>query len=265
MPADAGIDDVGTRRFHTFGQHFHFIPALAVFHQIHQRHAINNDELATHRRTHLTHHFHGKPRSVFRTAAPLVGALVGACTEELVEQITFRSHDFNAIVTSQFGQLGSAGEIGDGAFHLLAAHFPRLERRDRRLDARRRHTVRRVTVTARMQQLQHDLATFVVHLAGDMAMQHRGDLAVHARPQRQQFTAPVGGIAARHDDAHAAPRPLGKITGQLVDMVEAILQPRVHGAHQHAIAQRGEAQIQGLQQVRVKGVHGISSLRKKPL
>ena len=106
-----------------------------------------------------------------------------------------------------------------------------------------------------MQQLQCNLATFVVHLAGHMAMQHCRDFVIHARAQRQQFATAIGRITTGNDDAHAAPGALGKIMCKFVDVIEAIFKAGVHRTHQHPIAQGSEAQIKRLQHMRIGRIH----------
>ena len=48
-----------------------------------------------------------------------------------------------------------------------------------------------------------------------------------------------------------------KIRGELVEIARVILEARVHRAHQHAVGQRREAEVERCEEVRVGCLHGI--------
>ena len=54
-----------------------------------------------------------KPPAVLRRAAPLVGALVGARREELVDEVALGAHDLDAVVAGLAGERGRRGEVVD--------------------------------------------------------------------------------------------------------------------------------------------------------
>ncbi len=63
-------------------------------------------------------------------------------------------------------------------------------------------------------------------------------------------------IAARYDQADVTARTLGKVGCQAIVLV-AVFEPRMHRAHEHAVLQRGEAEVERSKEVRVVGAgHG---------
>jgi hypothetical protein len=56
-------------------------------------------------------HFQQQARTVFQGAAVVVGALVGAALQELVEQVAVGAVDFHAVETGGLGVLGT-GAVG---------------------------------------------------------------------------------------------------------------------------------------------------------
>ena len=150
-----------------------------------------------------------------------------------------------------------------------ARQLARRERRDRALDARRRHAQRVVAVAAGVQDLQRDLAAFGVHRVGDQPVPARRP---RGRQRAGEGLGPAFDVrreAAGHHQADAAARALGEVRGHGREVLAAVLQPGVHAAHQHAVGQRGEAEVQRGEQVRERCAHGIRRCRcaaniKKP-
>ena len=66
-------------------------------------------------------------------AAPLVVALVGARGEKFVNQIAFRAHHFDAVISRFARQLGAVGKIIDQRQDLIVAQFMGGKTVDRRL------------------------------------------------------------------------------------------------------------------------------------
>ena len=203
------------------------------------------------RRAGAAHDLDREPAPLLRRAAPRVGALVGARREELVEQIAFAAHDLDAVVAGLAGQLRAAGEVVDGAVDAARRQPARPERVDRRLDRRRADRKRVVGIASRVQDLQQDLAARVVHGGGDAAVPAGLRRGHHLRGERQQPAGAVGRVAAGDDQADAAAGAFGEVLGEPVGVAGAVLQAGVHRAHDHPVAQRGEAKIQRRQQIRV--------------
>ena len=109
-----------------------------------------------------------------------------------------------------------------------------------------------------VQDLQGDLAATGVHGRNDRPM--LGDLCRMIKDRSGSFqpTLFVGREAAGDDQSNTALGALCIKAGHaFVGTVERF-QPRVHGAHQQAVPQRHEAEIERLQQAR-KSRHGLAA------
>ena len=190
--------------------------------------------------------------------APLVGALVGARSEELVEQIALAAHDLDAVVARFAGQFGARARSRRWC-PSTSRSDARSERVDRRLDRRCADRKRMVGIASRVQDLQQDLAAFVVHGVGDACgVGGRLPSDNHLRGERQQPPGAVGCVPAGDDQADAAAGALREIRRKPVGVAGTVFQPGVHRAHHHAIAQRGEPKVQRRQQVWIRVGHELS-------
>ena len=184
-------------------------------------------------------------------AAPAVGAPVGVGDQELVDEVALGAHDLDAVVAGLAGQHRAVHEGLDLALDAALAQRPGGERRDRALDPRRRHDQRVVAVATGVQDLQGDVAALGVHGLGDRAV------LAGRRTRGQRAGAGLGPAldvrreAAGHDQADAAAGALGEVVGEVPEPLGIVLEPGVHRAHEHAVAQGGEAQVEGSEQVRV--------------
>ena len=109
-----------------------------------------------------------------------------------------------------------------------------------------------------MQQLQANLAAVVMHGCGHLPMPAHMPRHRHAAGEGLEPATDIRGKTAGHHQPHAALGAFGKIRRQLGEVGNAVFQPGVHRAHQHAIAQSGEAQIEWGQEVRVGRCHVCS-------
>ena len=77
--------------------------------------------------------------------------------------------------------------------------------------------------------------------------------AVAAERARQWFgpARDVGRKTTRHHQAHTPASALGKVLGQRGQVGGFVFQAGVHAAHEHAVLQGGETQVQRLKQVGV--------------
>src|SRR5690606_11077140 len=103
---------------------------------------------------------------IFITAAPTVGALVDALDQQVVDEIALGTHDLDAVVAGYLGERGAIDEIDDLLLDPRLVQLPGGERIDRRLHRAGRYLLRSKGVAARMENLQADLATRLVHRLG---------------------------------------------------------------------------------------------------
>ncbi len=222
--------------------------------------AVHDDEVGAGGGADAAHHLDGQAHAVLDRAAPGIKALVGARAQELVEQVAFAAHHFDAVVAGHLRQPGAARVGADGVLDTGFGERLGREARDRRLDAGGRHHEGLVAVAARVQDLQHDLAAFLVHGARDLAVVGHVAQEVEGAAEGQQPALAVGRDAAGDDQAGAAARAFAVERGQLAVVVETVFEPGVHRAHDHAVPEGGETQVERREQIGV-GVgshHGIT-------
>lgn len=127
MPADAGVEDGGARRLYGLGQLHDLFRRRAALDQVQHRQAIDDDEVGADAFARAAHDLERQADAVLVRAAPFVVALVGACGDELVDQIALGPHDLDAVIAGGLGQGGAVDEIGDGLLDLLAGQGVRGE------------------------------------------------------------------------------------------------------------------------------------------
>ena len=93
MPPDARVDDGCTRLLNLLGEQHNLFPRATILNQVEHRQAINDDEVAPHRFAGTSNDFGGKPNAVFVRPTPLVFTLVGMINDELVDEVTLRTHE----------------------------------------------------------------------------------------------------------------------------------------------------------------------------
>ncbi|KAG1198125.1 hypothetical protein G6F35_012683 [Rhizopus arrhizus] len=162
MPADAGIDDRRACGLDGLCLLHDLLPVAAVLDQVHQRQAVDDDEVRTAGFTDAAHDLHREAHALAGVAAPAVTARVGARRDELVDEVALRAHHFHAVVAGLAGQLRAARVVADMPFDAAGRQRARRERVDRCLQLRRCHRQRVVGITAGVQQLQADLRAVLV-------------------------------------------------------------------------------------------------------
>ena len=85
MPADTCVENCGPSRCNFMAQCDHFFDRRAAFNQINHRQAKDDDELKADRLSHLPDNLNGQTDTVFIASAPLIGAVICAQGNELVE------------------------------------------------------------------------------------------------------------------------------------------------------------------------------------
>ncbi|RMU33202.1 hypothetical protein ALP30_02732 [Pseudomonas syringae pv. primulae] len=251
MPADAGVDQRRTRLLDRLGQLDDFLPGTAALHKVQHRQAKDDDEIRTYRFTHPGHDLDRQTHAVFIAATPAISAVVGVGGEELIDEITFRPHDFDAVIPGASGQGRTVDEVSDLLFDALFIQFARRERVDGGLNGARRNLLAAVGVATGMQYLQTDLAAGLMNRLSDDAMLlcflGIGEFCCAV----VNTALLVGRNATGHHQTNAATCPLGKVGRHALETTRPLFKPGVHRAHQGAVAQGRETQVQRGQQVRI--------------
>ncbi|MNK95437.1 hypothetical protein D3C87_1156730 [compost metagenome] len=257
VPADAGVEDGGARRLDGLGQLHHFVGGRAALDQVQHRQAVDDDEVGADFLARATHDLERQADAVLVGSAPFVVALIGAGGDELVDQIALGAHDLDAVIAGGLGQGGAAHKVCDGLLDLLTGQGVGGEGGDRGLDGRGCYQVGVVGVAAEMKDLQGDLAALGVDGGGDEAVMFSLLLGVQLGAPGHGAAAFVGRDAAGDDQPDLAARPLGVEGGHALETVLDLLQPDVHRPHQHPVLQRGEAEVQRLEQFGIGHERGL--------
>ena len=115
-----------------------------------------------------------------------------------------------------------------------------------------------------MEDLERDLAAFAVHGSGDPAVPTGLDAVGQLGPERQQPPGAIGGVTPGDDECDSAAGTLGEVGRQAAGVAGAIFEAGVNRSHDHAVIQRGCADVQRRQQNRVRtsgllGLHSFSN------
>mmetsp|Transcript_31269 Transcript_31269/g.105197 ORF Transcript_31269/g.105197 Transcript_31269/m.105197 type:complete len:314 (-) Transcript_31269:263-1204(-) len=217
VPADARVDhvDAGVGELRREGARL--FKRHAVFDEFEQRQPEDEREPGLARGLpHAPCDSQSQPRAVLGGAAVVVGALVRARGEELVEQITLRAHHLNPIVAGRFRQLGAPRKVVDRALDVLGRQRSRRRHADWGLLCHRRNGERVVRVAPRVQDLHGNQAAGVVH----RLCHHQVvvNLALRRQFRRHGRDPPfaVRRQAARDDEADAAESALRVELGHVV-------------------------------------------------
>jgi hypothetical protein len=119
VPADAGVDDGRAAARDGLAELDDLVPAAAFGNQVDHRQAKDDDEVVADGFACALHDLHRQAHAVAVVAAPGVGAAIGFCGEELVDEIAFRAHDLDAVVT-RLARLAGAIHVPDLALHPAA-------------------------------------------------------------------------------------------------------------------------------------------------
>ena len=200
---------------------------------------------------HRAHRLDREPAPLLGAATPRVDPLVGARREELVDQVALGPHDLDAVVAGLAGQPGGPGEGADLPPHAAVGEGAGRELRDRALHRRRRHAPRGVRVAPRVQDLQRDPPTRLVHGIRHLAVLAGLAPGRQLRRHRVERALEVRREAAGDDQPGSPTGPLGEVGGELGEVARVVLEAGVHRAHDHPVRQRHVAQVQRRQQVGV--------------
>jgi hypothetical protein len=109
-----------------------------------------------------------------------------------------------------------------------------------------------------VQDLHGDAPAFVVHGVGDHAVLVGLPAVGHLARERLDPALDVRGEAAGDDEPYAAAGAGAEVGGELRERADLLLQAHVHGAHEHAVAQRERADVERGEQGREGGHNNLS-------
>ena len=236
VPTDTGVDNGGSGFLDFLGQVNHFFPGAAVFNQVQHGQPVDDNKVLTHPLTDPAHNLQRQTDTVLVAAAPLVGAVVGVSDDKLVDEVTFRTHDLDAVIAGPLRESGAIHVIVDLLLDTGFVQLPGFERVDGRLNSRGCHQLRRVGVAASMQNLHTDLATFVVNRLGDDLVLVGLFLGIHLGRMLEYRTFRIRAYTTSHDKTNAATGALSVESSQALKTVFHFLKAGVHGPHQGTVA-----------------------------
>jgi hypothetical protein len=108
-----------------------------------------------------------------------------------------------------------------------------------------------IGVAARVQDLHRDEAACGVHRIGDEPVTRHLPRERKLRRLGLEPSGEVGRDASRHHERHAALRARRVERGHALVSVARLLEPGVHGPHQHAIPERDETEVERREEIGV--------------
>ena len=233
MPADAGVEHVGAGGFDRAGMDRDLISGEPALHQIERGDSIDDHERRARRRTDPPHDLDRQAQPILERAAPAIGPRIGAHRDELGDEIAFRGHDLDAIVTGVLRQLGRARVVGDGLFDLGVGQRMDGAPVDRRGDIGRADQLRHLRVAAGMQDLQRDQAAASLDGIDHGAVIGKLGFVLEHRGVLFHPPGPVRCVAAGDHQGNPALRPLaieGRFAREHGLMIENEAQGNLHVA-----------------------------------
>ncbi len=244
MPADAGVDHRRARGLDPAREMDHFIERAALIDEIQHREAVDQDEIPPHRGTRAPDDFDGEADAVLIGTAPLVGTVIGARGDELVDEVAFAAHDLDAVIAGLAREFRAAHEGRDLPQHAARTQHPGRERRNRGAQAARGNRERVISVAARVQDLHAEVPALGVHGFRHEPVTRQLTAYTQLARKRRDPARAIGRDATRDDEARAAARPLGEVGGELRKIPGLVLEAGVHRTHQDTVAQPQVAEIQ---------------------
>ena len=117
VPADPGIDHATASRGNGQRELLDFAPVLTIVDQVQHRQAVDDNKIVADGLTGPAHDLDRKPHAIGKRSAPSIGTPVGSRNQEFIDQIAFRTHDFDAVIAGFSRQHGAADECPDLRFH----------------------------------------------------------------------------------------------------------------------------------------------------
>ena len=134
VPADPCIDQVRAGGRDRLGLIDHLVEGAAALHKIEQRLPVDENELLTATSADRPDDLGRQPLAIGCRAPPAISALIGPRRQELVQQVTFRTHDLHPLVASLLGQHRGVREVLDRKENLVLGQLARLQRVNSRGD-----------------------------------------------------------------------------------------------------------------------------------
>ena len=238
MPTDTRVEHRRACRLDGAGELRDFGPVLSLRYEVDERDAVDQDEILADRLAHPRDDLHRQLHALLVGAAPTILALVGVRHQELVDEVTLGTHHLDAVVPRLACERRAAHEGADLALDTRRTQRTGREGRDGRADARGRDQQRLVAVAPAVEDLQGDATAFAVHGLGDHAVIARRAMRGEPRSEGREPSLDVRREPARDHEPHTAPRTLGEVGRKTREVRDLVLEPGMHGAHQHAVGQR---------------------------
>ena len=254
VPADPGGEHIHPALDESLGQRCRLLPGLAAGDEVQQGDAVAEQRIGAERLAHGGGHRERHCPSAVGTAPPAVPAPVRGRGQELVEQISLRAHDLDAVVAGLDRVPGRLGEVLDGAAHSATGQPAGPERGERGLPGPGGGGQRVEGVAARVEQLEEDAAVGLMDFAGDHLVAAQG-ARIGLASARGEAAGAVGGVAAGDDQPRAAAGAFAEVGGELLDVAGAVLEPDVHGSHHDAVPHLERSEIQRREQPRIGTGH----------
>ena len=113
VPADAGVQDRGTRPFDGPGQFNDFRPGRPIGDQVDQADTVDQDEIGAGCSAHPTDGFHRQAHAVCVCATPVISPAIGVADQELVQEVPLGPHHLDPVIPCLLRAGGGSGDVAD--------------------------------------------------------------------------------------------------------------------------------------------------------
>ena len=113
VPPNASIQNVCTSSLYCLSKRNNLVPRGALGNQINHAKAVNYDKLGAYCFTDTAQDFNRQSHTVFIGSTPTIGTLVGMRDKKLVQEISFRPHHLNTIISCILGTRCGRDHIAD--------------------------------------------------------------------------------------------------------------------------------------------------------
>ena len=170
MPSDSGVDDGYPRIFQSVCEFHHFLPGGTILYKVQKRETENDQEAVSDSSTHRRDDLSCKAHAVLVITAPFVFPMIGTGHEKLIDQVAFRPHDLNPVISRRLSELSSTSEILNRRLNPAGTELPGFEWGDRGLQGGGCDIPWGIPVATRMEKLHANETTMAVDLIGHCSM-----------------------------------------------------------------------------------------------